>query len=102
MELERPFKEVPMKRIVMTAIFLILYALSAQAADYEVTIDGKTYLFTEGIEQQVAIKSGQRVAVTVSTLKVKEFREHGISFHYPSHAKISRENIYQIEAVPQQ
>ena len=88
-----------MKRSVITAIFLISFALSAPAADYEVTIDGKAYLFTEDIEQQVAIKNGQRVAVTVSILKVKEFREHGISFRYPSHAKITRENIYGIQQI---
>ena len=88
-----------MKRSVITAIFLILFALSAPAADYEVTIDGKTYLFTEDIEQQVTIKNGHRVAVTVATLKVKEFREHGISFRYPSHAKLTRENIYGIQQI---
>ena len=88
-----------MKKTAITAIFLIVFVLPVPAADYEVTVDGKTYLFTEDIEQQVAIKNGQRVAVTVSTLKVKEFREHGISFRYPSHAKLSRENIYGIQQI---
>ena len=88
-----------MKKTAITAIFLIFFPLTAPAADFEVTVDGKTYLFTEGIEQQIATKNDQRVAVTVSTLKVKEFREHGISFKYPGHAKITRENIYGIQQI---
>ena len=88
-----------MKKIAITAIFLIFFSPGALAADYEVTVDGKTYLFSEGIEQQIAVKNDQRVTISVSTLKIKEFGEHGISFKYPRHAKITRENIYGIQQI---
>ena len=38
-----------MKKAAITTIFLIIFALAAPAADYEVTVDGKTYLFTQSL-----------------------------------------------------
>jgi hypothetical protein len=83
----------------LLTILLIILACSAFAADYEVTIDGTTFLFSEGVEQKVAAKNGQQVVVTVSAVMTKNFQEHGISFRYPSDMKISQESFNGIELI---
>ncbi len=81
------------------AAFLILVVNTVFAADFEVIIDGKTHLFSEGIEQNVDTKSGQQVSITVATTKTKKFQEHGISFRYPSEMKLSQESFFGLKQI---
>jgi len=84
---------------IVAATIAIMSTSSALAADYEVTIDGKTYLFTQGVEQRVVLNDGHRVAISVSPVKTKEFREHGLSFSYPSDMKIEQNSFYGIKQI---
>ena len=87
----RPGKGIPMKTVAITVLLLTLLAVVTPAADYEVTVDGKKYLFTDDVAQKVVIKEGKPVSISVSAFKTKVFQEHGISFRYPSDMKLAQE-----------
>lgn len=88
-----------MKQIFAVTAMAVALAASAFATDYEVTIDGKIYTFTQGVEQRIILHNGQRVSMSVSPVKTKEFREHGISFSYLSDMKIGQDSFYGIKQV---
>ena len=88
-----------MKSIAYTATLLMVFAASAITADYEVTIDGQVYLFTEGEEQNLILKDGQHVSISVAGVKTRNFQEHGISFSYPSDMKLDQESFYGIKQI---
>jgi len=85
-------------KVVLLAIAMVV-ASTVLAADYEVTIDGKTYMFTQGVERNLILNDGHRVSISVSTVKTKEFRKYGLSFSYPSDMKIGEESFYGIKQI---
>ena len=88
-----------MKTATMTAILSTFLAGAIPAADYEITIDGKKYLFTDGVQQKVVTGDGSRVAISVSAVKTKVFQEHGVSFRYPSDMQLAQESFFGIKQV---
>ena len=72
--------------------------LHAAAADYEVTIDGKTHAFTDGVEQTIRTAGGEiRISVKVPRLKV--CAEDGFTFDYPGDMVLEAEDIEGIRQV---
>lgn len=70
----------------------LLFSMHVFAADYEVTIDGKTHAFVEGVEQTIQTAGGQiRVSVKVPRLKV--CKEDGFTFDYPGDMKVEPEDL---------
>ena len=87
-------RETLMKAGFFAAAIATVFATSVLATDYEVTIDGKTYPFTQGVKQSITLKDGRRISVSVSDVRTKEFRGYGISFTYPSDMKINAEAFF--------
>jgi len=71
---------------------LILSLSTLYSSDFEVEIDGKRYLFTEGMQQHVPLRDGGRVPITISASKDKFFSQSGFSFRYPTEMKLSEES----------
>ena len=72
--------------------------LHAAATDYEVTIDGKTHSFTDGVEQTIQTAGGEiRISVKIPRLKV--FAEEGFTFDYPGDMVLEAEDIEGIRQV---
>ena len=88
-----------MKPVLLAAIILAVATPAVFASDYEVIVDGKAYLFSDGVEKQVAAKDGKYVSITVSAVKFKTFQEHGISFRYPNDMKLKQESFLGIKQV---
>lgn len=88
-----------MKPITFSSLILLMLAASASAADYEVTIEGRTYLFSQGVKQEILLKDGQCISVSVKGVETKEFQEHGVSFSYPSEMKLGQESFYGIKQI---
>ena len=77
-------------------LFCCLHA--AAAADYEVTIDGKTHAFKDGVEQTIQTAGGEiRISVKVPRLKV--CAEEGFTFDYPGDMVLEAEDIEGIRQV---
>lgn len=88
-----------MKPITFSSLILLALVASASAADYEVTIDGRIYLFSQGVKQEIILKDGQSISVSVKGVETKEFQEHGISFSYPSEMILEQESFYGIKQI---
>ncbi|NCC60077.1 MAG: hypothetical protein EOM12_03875 [Verrucomicrobiae bacterium] len=88
-----------MKLTILTLFALLAVVASASAADYNVTIDGRTYLFSQGVEQEIPLKDGKRVSINIEGVKTRTFQEHGISFDYPSDMKLGQESFYGIKQI---
>ncbi|HDR67581.1 MAG TPA: hypothetical protein ENN61_00870 [Bacteroidaceae bacterium] len=56
-------------------------------------------MFAQGVEQEIILKNGHPVLVSVKGVKTREFHEHGISFSYPSEMKIGKESFYGIKQI---
>lgn len=80
-----------MKTLQMVAA-LIMPLSYIYSSDFDVDIDGKRYLFTDGMQQQVPLKSGERISITVTAAKDKLFSDSGFSFRYPAEVKLSQES----------
>lgn len=85
--------------IILASLTLLVFVASASAADYEVTIDGQTYLFSKGIEQKIILKDGQHISLSIKGVETRLFQEHGISFSYPSEMKLGQESFYGINQI---
>lgn len=88
-----------MKLIILAHFALLAIVTSATAADYEVTIDGRMYLFSQGVKQDILLKDGKRISINIEGVKTRTFQEHGISFDYPSDMTISQESFYGITEI---
>lgn len=88
-----------MKQTALTILILIFFASSVYAADYEVTIDGNSYMFTQGVAQDIILKDGKSVSISVSAVKTKVFQDHGISFNYPSDMTVGQDSFYGIKQI---
>lgn len=88
-----------MKLTTFTSLILLTLVPSASAADYEVIIDGRNYLFSQGVKQEIILKDGQRISVSVKGVETMEFQEHGVSFSYPSEMKLGQESFYGIKQI---
>ena len=88
-----------MKLKIFASLILTVLGASASAADYEVTIDGRAYLFSKGVEQEVVLEDGQRISISIKGVKAREFHEHGLSFSYPAEMKLDQESYYGVKQV---
>ena len=88
-----------MKRTIFASLILPVLGASASAADYEVIIDGRAYLFSKGEEQEIILKDGLRISVSIKGVKTREFQEHGISFSYPAEMRLGQESFYGIKQI---
>lgn len=86
-------------KLTFALLTLLTLIASASAADYEVIIDGRTYLFSRGVKQEIILKDGQRISVSVKGVETKAFQEHGVSFSYPSEMKLGQESFYGIKQI---
>lgn len=69
------------------------------SADFKVTIDGRNYLFADGIQQEIILAEGKSVAVKVEGVEVKRFQKHGVSFDYPPEIQIEEESADGIQLI---
>jgi hypothetical protein len=69
------------------------------ANDYEVSVDGKIYMFSNGIEYKVPTKAGPSVVVGVSAAKHKLFKNNLFSFDYPTEMILEEQNFYGIKQI---
>lgn len=88
-----------MKQTALATLILIFFASSVYGADYEVTIDGNSYMFTQGVTQDIILKGGKSVSISVSAVKTKVFQDYGISFNYPSDMTIGQDSFYGIKQI---
>lgn len=88
-----------MSKKVLTTLLTFATSLTVFAADYELTVDGDIYMFTQGVKRNITLNDGRQISVSVAQVKTKEFREHGFSFKYPSELKLSQESFYGIKQV---
>ena len=88
-----------MKLKIFASLILTVLGASASAAGYEVTIDGRAYLFSKGVEQEVVLEDGQRISISIKGVKAREFHEHGLSFSYPAEMKLDQESYYGVKQV---
>jgi hypothetical protein len=58
-----------MRAIFFATTFLLVGHIHCSAFDYEVEIDGKTYLFPEGVRQVIPLEGGKRINVTIKDFK---------------------------------
>ena len=70
----------------------LLCSVLVSAADYEVTIDGKTHAFTEGVAQTIPTAGGE-VQITVNTPRLKVCQEEGFTFDYPREMTLECEDL---------
>ncbi|MDP7396726.1 MAG: hypothetical protein QF541_07645 [Lentisphaeria bacterium] len=88
-----------MKPTIFASLILLALVTSASAADYEVAIDGRKYLFSQGVEQEIILKDGKHISVSIEGVKTRTFQEHGISLTYPSDMKLGQESFYGIKQI---
>ncbi len=71
-----------MKLTILASLALLAVVASVSAADYEVNIDGRIYLFSQGVEQKILMKDGKRTSISIQGVKTRTFQERGISVSY--------------------
>jgi len=88
-----------MRLSIFTPLIILTLIASIYAADYEVTIDGQTYLFSQGIKQKIILKDGKQISVSIKGVKTKKFQDYGISFNYPSEMILSKESFFGVNQI---
>ena len=70
----------------------LLFSMHVFAADYEVTIDGKTHAFVEGVEQTIQTAAGE-IRISVKAPRLKVCKEDGFTFDYPGDMNVEAEDL---------